>query len=59
MTSIDVRGVKYDLLLTNGALTEIADICPEGDLAKLNEAMAGKGRIKNIKIGRASCRERV
>lgn len=48
MTSIDVRGVKYDLLLTNGALAEIADICPEGDLAKLNEAMAGKGRIKNI-----------
>ena len=27
MTSIDVRGVKYDLLLTNGALAEIADIC--------------------------------
>lgn len=48
MTSIEVRGVKYDLLLTNGALSEIADICPEGDLTKLNEAMAGKGRYTNI-----------
>ena len=48
MTSIEVRGIKYDLLLTNGALAEISDICPEGDLSRLNEAMSGKGRIKNI-----------
>lgn len=48
MTSIEVRGIKYALLLTNGALAEISDICPEGDLSRLNEAMSGKGRIKNI-----------
>ena len=47
MTKHRRAGREIRPLLTNGALAEIADICPE-DLTKLNEAMAGKGRIKNI-----------
>lgn len=48
MTSIDVRGVKYELLLNNWAMNEISNVCQDQDLGNLNQAMTGKDKIKNI-----------
>lgn len=48
MTSINVRGIQYELLLNNWAMNEISNVCQDQDLGNLNEAMTGKDKIKNI-----------
>ena len=39
---ISIYGKKYGFLLTAEAAVKIADMCPEGDLEKIEEAITGK-----------------
>ena len=38
---MNIFGHDYHFLLTVGASADIADLCPEGDIERLNEALTG------------------
>ena len=39
---MNIFGEEYGFLLTVGASAEIADLCPDGDLNRMNELLSGK-----------------
>lgn len=39
---MNIFGNEYGFMLTVGASAEIADLCPEGDLKRINEVLQGK-----------------
>ena len=46
-----IFGHEYGFALTVGASTEIADICPDGDLSRIGEVLSGDSFSKTAKAG--------
>ena len=48
---MNIFGHEYNFALTVGASTEIADICPDGDLSRIGEVLSGDSFSKTAKAG--------
>lgn len=45
-----IHGKERNFLLTVGASAEIADLCPDGDIARMGEMMENASYSQNLKI---------
>lgn len=43
-----INGAERKFFLSIGALSDIADLCPNGDIARIGEIFEGQGMMRNI-----------
>lgn len=43
-----INGLERKFFLSIGALADIADLCPNGDIARIGEIFEGQGMMRNL-----------